>query len=35
MASIVDGVVQQKPTFDSKKVTVIYVLGGPGAGGFL
>ncbi|KAF8553394.1 UMP-CMP kinase [Imleria badia] len=32
MASIVDGVTQPKPSFDSKKVTVIYVLGGPGAG---
>jgi len=32
MASAVNGVAQQKPTFDSKKVTVIFVLGGPGAG---
>jgi len=32
MASAVNSVAQQKPTFDSKKVTVIFVLGGPGAG---
>jgi len=30
MASTVDGIV--RPVFDSEKVTVIYVLGGPGAG---
>ncbi|KAF8448088.1 UMP-CMP kinase [Boletus edulis BED1] len=30
MASVIDGV--KKPTFDASKVTVIYVLGGPGAG---
>jgi len=32
MASVVDGIIKRKPTFDSKKVTVIFVLGGPGAG---
>ena len=29
MASVVD---TPKPVFDYKKITVIYVLGGPGAG---
>ncbi|KAI9566547.1 adenylate kinase-domain-containing protein [Boletus coccyginus] len=32
MASAADGDIQPKPMFDPKKVTVIYVLGGPGAG---